>query len=116
MELSERPNFSLDHPELLEKTIGLVVSPTKFVVSPTKFVVSPTKTRRIADIGPNQWINSPVVHRPQLAVSPTSILLKTYRRQRLVVSPTKARPITDKDSSDRRRGLGVTPTQMAANH
>jgi len=51
MELSERPNFSLDHPELLEKTIGLVVSPTKFVVSPTK-------TRRIADIGPNQWINS----------------------------------------------------------
>jgi hypothetical protein len=40
MELSERPNFSLDHPELLEKTIGLVVSPTK--------------TRRIADIGPNQ--------------------------------------------------------------
>jgi hypothetical protein len=109
MELSERPNFSLDHPEVLEKTIRLVVSPTKFVVSPTK-------TRRIADIGPNQWINSPVVHRPQLAVSPKSILLKTYRRHRLVGSPTKARPITDKDSSDRRRGLGVTPTQMAANH
>jgi hypothetical protein len=109
MELPERPNFSLDHPELLEKTIGLVVSPTKFVVSPTK-------TRRIADIGPNQWINSPIVHSPQLAVSPTSILLKTYRQQRLVGSPTKARPITDKDSSDHRRGLGVTPTQMAANH